>query len=471
MNDMGGKTDSTAKVVEKHLGTFNTLTGKVLGDLGELATQFTTHGRSLAEAVELLEKSNRRTEDSVAARRASIEALVSTLDARTDDFGQRLQRFSGVLDESLDAAASRAREIAGIIAETSNESVQVIEQQYELVRTTSEEERKRTSETFNEVYDEAATQVHTMLSQSAERFAEVMQGMKQMAAEMQQELETTRAELRRGIFELPQETAESAAQMRRVIVDQIEALAELNRIVARHGRSLDAAEPARLEPARAEPVRPEPVRREPEPAYASGGGGRAPARAPRGDITTTPPTTMRADITGAPPRRPDPPAPNGQQNGANGRNGGWLSDLLTRASREESPPIAPPAPREGARGEERAPRDNIDSLESLAVDVARMIDHEAAAELWERYKRGERGVFTRRLYTPQGQKAFDEIRRKYRADPEFRTTVEQYIHEFERLLEEVSRGDRGAAVVRNYLTSDTGKVYTMLAHAAGRFDQ
>jgi hypothetical protein len=25
--------------------------------------------------------------------------------------------------------------------------------------------------------------------------------------------------------------------------------------------------------------------------------------------------------------------------------------------------------------------------------------------------------------------------------------------------------------VRNYLTSDTGKVYTMLAHAAGRFDQ
>ena len=110
------------------------------------------------------------------------------------------------------------------------------------------------------------------------------------------------------------------------------------------------------------------------------------------------------------------------------------------------------------------------SLESLAVDVARMIDHEAAADLWERYKRGERGIFTRRLYTAQGQKAFDEIRRKYRADPEFRQTVEQYIHEFERLLDDVSRGDRGTAVARNYLTSDTGKVYTMLAHAAGRFE-
>src|SRR5204863_9602913 len=55
---------------------------------------------------------------------------------------------------------------------------------------------------------------------------------------------TTRGELRRGILELPQETADTTAQMRRVIVDQIEALAELNRIVARHGRGMDAVEPA-----------------------------------------------------------------------------------------------------------------------------------------------------------------------------------------------------------------------------------
>jgi hypothetical protein len=39
------------------------------------------------------------------------------------------------------------------------------------------------------------------------------------------------------------------------------------------------------------------------------------------------------------------------------------------------------------------------------------------------------------------------------------------------VLGEVSRGERGAAVARNYLTSDVGKVYTLLAHAAGRFEQ
>jgi hypothetical protein len=461
MNDITAKSDNSAETMEQHVGSFKVVTARALRELGELSAQFSVQGRSLAEAVELLEKSNRHTDEAVANKRATIETLVATLDTRTEDFGQHLQRFSTLLDESLDAATTRATEIAGIVANTSNSTVQTIEQQYEAVRAISEEERKRTADALNSTYDEAAGHLNTIFRQSAERFTEIVQGMKQMALDMQQELETTRTELRRGIFELPQETAESAAQMRRVIVDQIEALAELNRIVARHGRSLDTAESARSETM----ARPEPVaRREPEPAYAASSAP-APARQTRADITATSSTPARADITGAPPRRPESQArqPNG---GGNGRNGGWLSDLLTRASREESPPIAP-AP----RAEDRAQRDSVDTLESLAVDVARMVDHEAAADLWDRYKRGERGTVNRRLYTPQGQKAFDEIRRKYRSDPEFRQTVEQYIHEFERLLEDVSRGDRGPAVVRNYLTSDTGKVYTMLAHAAGRFDQ
>src|SRR4029079_18442699 len=102
-----------------------------------------------------------------------------------------------------------------------------------------------------------------MCAQTTQRFNETLQGMRQMAAEMQRELEATRNELRRGILELPQETAESASQMRRVSVDQLEALAELNRIVAPHRRGLAAAEP-------------QPQRRAPEPAYATAGGRDAP---------------------------------------------------------------------------------------------------------------------------------------------------------------------------------------------------
>ena len=179
------------------------------------------------------------------------------------------------------------------------------------------------------------------------------------------------------------------------------------------------------------------------------------------------PQPPRADITGAAPlptRRADAPSLSpGQGQGPNGRSG-WLSELLHRASKPEAAPDARPG-----RADDRPPRHSLESLDSLSVDIARMIDHDAAAELWDRYKRGERNVFTRRLYTMQGQKTFEEIRSKYRSDREFKQTVDRYIGEFERLLEDVSRGDRGQAMARTYLTSETGKVYTMLAHAAGRF--
>jgi hypothetical protein len=158
--------------------------------------------------------------------------------------------------------------------------------------------------------------------------------------------------------------------------------------------------------------------------------------------------------------------------------------LLTRASRNGEDPsrsddrgtFAPPRP--ATTKEQRGPRPDdhsdvrhtIESLDSLSVDIARMIDHEAAADLWERYNRGERNVFTRRLYTMQGQKAFNEVRKRYKSDREFHQTVDRYIGEFERLLNEVARNDRGQMMARTYLTSETGKVYTMLAHAAGRFE-
>jgi hypothetical protein len=182
---------------------------------------------------------------------------------------------------------------------------------------------------------------------------------------------------------------------------------------------------------------------------------------PRGDGATA----------STPPRRADSPSLSPAQNGP---RGGWLSDLLTRASQDEP---GGPAPTREQPMREQPPDPNrpqlhsIESLDSIAVDIARMIDHDAAAELWDRYKRGERNVFTRKLYTMQGQRAFEEIRRKYRAEREFQQTVDRYIAEFERLLDEVSRDDRGQVVARTYLTSETGKVYTMLAHAAGRFDQ
>ena len=48
--------------------------------------------------------------------------------------------------------------------------------------------------------------------------------------------------------------------------------------------------------------------------------------------------------------------------------------------------------------------------------------------------------------------------------------VDHYVTDFERLLTEATANNKDAQVGNRYLMSDTGKVYTMLAHASGHFD-
>jgi hypothetical protein len=458
MNDIGERSGAVNSRFEDQMKSFHGGTGAILRDIASAAEKFEVQGKALASAAEQIDASNRRTEEVVTDRREALDSVVNQIDSKVGDLDQRLKRFSALLAETFEAAEGRARDIARVLAESSTEGTKAIANQYELVRVTSDEERKRTTEALHSIYEQATGETSSLFRQTSERFIEIVRQMREMSAAMSREMEQTRTELRKGILELPQETAESAAQMRRVIVDQIEALAELNRIVARHGRSLDTVEPATRRAA--EPAEALAPRRE---AMLANGGARPEPTRGRADITGMAPPPAPARRAESPSLSPAPQA---------GARSGWLSDLLTRASQdaEPVPPSREPV-REPAQDGSRPERHSIESLDSLAVDIARMIDHDAAAELWDRYKRGERNVFTRKLYTMQGQRAFDEIRRKYRSDREFMQTVDRYIAEFERLLDEVSRDDRGQVVARTYLTSETGKVYTMLAHAAGRFDQ
>jgi hypothetical protein len=311
----------------------------------------------------------------------------------------------------------------------------------------AEEERRQTADAMAEIYQQSTEEADAMFKQSADKFANMVGSMKQMAAEMQRELEATRNELRRGVLEMPQEAADSTAQMRKVIVDQIEALAELNRIVAHHGRGLDVVSAGRTNGS---------AYREEEPALAAvGGRTERPAPAQRGSASNLPPPDLgmpAARRTEAP-----PVAPAASSQGQDG----WLSDLLSRtdgAGAPQQPAQRGRAPNQGGGN----------PLESLSLDIGRLMDRNLAAEMWDRYQRGESKAFTKRLYTPAGQKAFDEVARKYRADRNFKQTVDRYITEFERLLDEVARDDRGPAVLRSHLISETGMVYTLLAHAAGR---
>jgi hypothetical protein len=262
--------------------------------------------------------------------------------------------------------------------------------------------------------------------------------------------------------------------MRRVVSEQIKALNELTEIVARSGRAFDVAEPASLISPTRPPDPPAPRRSEPRPAEPRPAEPRVPEPTPASDPPRYPEPAAREVQT-----RPRPPMTRSPQiaraeerppaQAQDRSHDGWLTDLLARASREEREETAPRQQGNGQRSRSE-PNRAIDSIDALSLDIARLLDHDAVADLWDRYRRGERHVFSPRLYTAQGQQAFDEIRRRYHSDGVFRETVDRYILEFERLLTEVSRDDPDSPLAKTYLTSETGKVYTMLAHAAERFE-
>src|SRR6185312_13371282 len=199
MKQVTDSTNIASDHVGRTIGEFRDTTARVVNDLGQLMLRFESHGRELAKAIEQIERSNMRTEDAVNERRVTLDSLISTLDIRTEDLDQRLKRFAGLLDESLEAAGARAREISRVVSESSVESAHIIADQFEQMRATAEAEREQTSQTMRDIYAQATGESHSLLGQAAERFAEIMQSMKSMTSEMQKELDRTREELRRGI--------------------------------------------------------------------------------------------------------------------------------------------------------------------------------------------------------------------------------------------------------------------------------
>jgi len=107
-------------------------------------------------------------------------------------------------------------------------------------------------------------------------------------------------------------------------------------------------------------------------------------------------------------------------------------------------------------------------LQSLAVDMNRVLETTVTEEDWRRFNKGERGVFVRKMLGFREKAKLSTIREKYQADTEFRDYVSRYLQEFEILLKEAGKRDQGSVLTQTFLSSDVGKVYVLLAHALGR---
>jgi hypothetical protein len=154
----------------------------------------------------------------------------------------------------------------------------------------------------------------------------------------------------------------------------------------------------------------------------------------------------------APRPAPEPkPAQAAPARADDGKDGGWLRDVLRNAN-APSPAAAPPQ----------------QNLTALTDEIARAIEPDALADAWQRYQAGEQNVFSRRIYTLTGQSTYDQVRKRLTSDNEFARNAGAYMSEFEQLLKRAAGGADPLGETRQYLLSDRGRVYTMLAHASGR---
>ena len=109
-----------------------------------------------------------------------------------------------------------------------------------------------------------------------------------------------------------------------------------------------------------------------------------------------------------------------------------------------------------------------ESLNSISIDVGKILSNDVTDTEWAAYLKGDRGIFTRRAVRLLDGKEVREILAQYSANDEFREHVNRYIHDFEAMLRGVLATRDGSAISVTLLSSDVGKLYVALAQAIER---
>ncbi|MEO6225285.1 MAG: hypothetical protein ABIO80_05480 [Sphingomicrobium sp.] len=107
----------------------------------------------------------------------------------------------------------------------------------------------------------------------------------------------------------------------------------------------------------------------------------------------------------------------------------------------------------------------IDSMNSAAIDVGKIMSDEIDDKVWGAYLKGNRGVFTSRAVRLIGGSETRALRAHYDSDIEFQRSVNRYVHDFEEMLHRVLNEREGGSLAVTLMSSDVGKLYAALSQA------
>ncbi len=418
---LASQSDLLKNVSENLLGQINSVTGR-----------FENQGQSIMRAANALESANYKIDSTLQNRQVELSHTLDRLSGKAEELDRVMSGASSNLEGSMTHAEQRARALTHELTKGAEARSRSAIAEIERMKIAANVETERAYEEVTSRFAQVSRQVSEQLGSLQHQFNSTSSDVRMQAQRAAAELAAEQARLRSQIEALPQTALEGTESVRRALQDQMRALEELSNFTAREAARRDVAPPAG------------PISGGPLTPVASG--------APRNLSTLT--STLVNELNS---RRPSSSLPIPMA--GDGRDNWSLGDLLARASRDEEAGRAAPPPLRPAPQSEMP----------IDVDtIARALDAATASAIWSRFRAGQRGIMVRSIYTNEGRVAFDEVNRRYRAEPSFQQMVNDYLNDFERSLRDTEQRDPSGRMLAHQLVSDMGRVYLFLAHASGR---
>ena len=383
-----------------------------------------------------VDKFNNEMERVLQSRRDVLDQLIGDASKRANEIDAVMSSYMTLIENSLAASETRAKEISRIVSEQSALATANLEEEIRKLETTSGGQITQAARVLREQHERAMAAMNEMLSATASDFQQTAQDMRITAQQVVKEIDGARNELKRAIFDLPEETRSNADAMRRVVSDQITALGALADAVKRQKGTLDVSGP--LAPQRGQ--------RDYPPGKSEGTPVSAPQSGPVGALERT---TERA------------------------RNGDPTADIrdrimaeLTRTSAKIAQPVKGQVPAVAPTG--REVEGMAEKLHLAARDIVETVEDGLPRDAERSFRDGDRAVYSRRLLEGRGKRNYRQIAARYAAERLLRGRIDTYIKLFERLLDSMSAAPKGESMVKACLESEAGHIYMMLTDVTGR---
>ena len=106
-----------------------------------------------------------------------------------------------------------------------------------------------------------------------------------------------------------------------------------------------------------------------------------------------------------------------------------------------------------------------EALESVAIDINRVMETRVTENDWINYNRGDKRVFLRKILGMRSRSKLAKIKHLHRENTEFREYVTRYLRQFDGLISDAKRSNQEGVLGSSIMTSDAGKVYLVLRAA------